>query len=294
MRKIYLVPILSLLFACSDGNEKDSYFDGRLETDIIKISAKTFGNLDSIFVDEGDVVEKGQPLAVINSDRLELQKKQQQAQLGEIVANNASLNAQIKQLNAQLKLNDDLIIKTKDLIQKGASTSQKLDELTTQNDIISAQLDAVKAQKSALLNKREQLLAGIAITDLSINDSRLIAPDNGTVLNRFFNHSELVSPGMPVFELANLAYMDATIYVSLTRLTDVKHNQTVKVSVDGVEKKFDGIVRWIASQAEFTPKTILTEETRTSLVYAVKVRINNEQGSLKIGMPVQVMIRMEK
>jgi HlyD family secretion protein len=293
MNKIYLLLLLQLIFACSDGDEKTLYFDGRLETDIVKVSAKTSGTLDSIFVDEGDAVKQGQLLAVIETDRLQLQKEQQTAQNGEISSNILSLEAQSRQLKSQLKLNEDLINKTKDLVQKGASTSQKLDELTTQNDILKAQLQALSAQKSALYNKREQLLAGIALTNLNIKDSHLTAAENGIILNRYFNNSELVNPGMPVFELADLSVMDVTIYVPLNRLTSIKLNQNVQVEVDGVEEPFEGSVKWIASEAEFTPKTILTEETRTSLVYAVKIRVINSEGKLKIGMPVQVLINME-
>ena len=294
MKKVFILSILSFLIACSNGEKKDLYFDGRLETDIIKISSKSSGDLDSIFVDEGDIVKKGQLLAVIDTDRLQIQKRQQQAQLLEISANFARLEAQRKQFSSQLKLNDDLVTKTKDLLKKGASTSQKLNELTTQHDVLSAQLEAIKAQKRALQNKREQLVAGIELTDLNIRDSRLLAPVEGTILNRYFNKSELVNPGMPVIELANLNYLDAIIYVSLTRLVNVKLNQKVQVLVDGIEESLEGTVQWIASESEFTPKTILTEETRTSLVYAVKIRVDNIQGKLKIGMPVQVLIIMEQ
>ena len=294
MKKIFLLLLINLFWACSDGNDKELYFDGRLETDIIKISAKTSGNLDSIFVDEGDMVKSGQLLAVVETDRLRLQQQQQQAQLAEINANNAALDAQQKQLKAQQQLNEDMVVKTKDMLQKGASTAQKLDELNTQNTVLLAQLEAVKAQKQALQNKKQQLLAGLALTELNIKDSRLSAPQVGIILNRYFNVSELVSPGMAIFELADLSYLEATIYVSLKRLTDLKLNQNVQVLVDDVDEKFLGTVQWIASEAEFTPKTILTEETRTSLVYAVKIKVNNEQGKLKIGMPVQVQVKLEQ
>ena len=294
MKKLCLLLLFGLIASCSDGNDKELYFDGRLETDIVKISAKTIGNLDSVFVDEGAVVKKDQPLAVIDTDRLRLQKEQQQAQLAEINANSASLDAQKRQLDAQLKLNEDLIVKTKDMVQKGASTTQKLDELNTQNAVLMAQRDAVKAQMQALQNKKQQLRAGIDLTELNIKDSKLLAPINGVCLNRYFNESELVSPGLPVFELADLSQMDATIYIPLKRLTDIKLNQKVQVLVDDVQEKFTGRVKWIASEAEFTPKTILTEETRTSLVYAVKIRVDNEQGKLKIGMPVQVQVNLEQ
>jgi len=294
MKNIIVLGVFSLLIACSEGDKKDLYFDGRLETDVIKISAKNSGDLDTLLVDEGESVKQRQLLAVVNTDRLRLQLKQQEAQLSEISANMASLDAQKNQISSQLKLNEDLLSKTKDLLQKGAATTQKRDELSTQHDVFAAQLEAIKAQKTALGNKREQLEAAIDLTNLNISDSRLLAPVDGIILNRYFNESELTNPGMPVFELANLTYLDATIYVSLKRLADIKLDQNVKVLVDGVKENLEGRVQWIASEAEFTPKTILTEETRTSLVYAVKVRVQNDQGKLKIGMPVQVLISVEQ
>ena len=64
--------------------------------------------------------------------------------------------------------------------------------------------------------------------------------------------------------------------------------QEVKIFADGIDEPFAGKVTWIASQSEFTPKTILTKETRTTLVYAVKVETESSKGLLKIGMPVEV------
>lgn len=293
MKKLFLLLSICLLLACSGENESEIYFDGRLETDIIKITAMTSGALDTLLSDEGLAVKKGQLLAVINSDRLKLQKKQQFAQIREIEANFAGLDAQKKQLTAQMKLNEDLIRKTQNLLDKGAATSQKLDELSTQNDILKAQLETLYANRSALSNKREQLTAVLAITDLSLNDSRITAPVDGTILNRFYNISEMVGTGMPVFEVANLSVMEAIIYVPLERLNQIHLNQPIKMSVDGLQDDFEGAIKWISSEAEFTPKTILTEETRTSLVYAVKVRAENPKGKLKIGMPVQVLIKIE-
>lgn len=293
MKFVLLSFCIFLIAGCSENSENGIYFDGRLETDIIKIVAKTSGELDSIFTDQGSTVKNNQLLAVVNSDRLQLQRRQQLGQLQEIRSNFASLNAQNKQLAAQLKLNEDLLRKTQNLLEKGASTSQKIDELNTQNDILKAQQEAIKANRSALSSKQEQLSATLGLTDLNLRDCRIRAPGDGTILNRFFNKSELVNPGMLVFEMANLNVMEATIYVSLKRLSQIKLNQNVKIKLDGLEEVFEGSIKWISSEAEFTPKTILTEETRTSLVYAVKVQADNPQGKLKIGMPVQVLINME-
>ncbi len=293
MKTTLFIMCLLFLTACSQDNTNEVSFDGRLETDIIKIAAKTSGELDSIFTDEGMMVQKNQLLAIVNSDRLKLQRRQQRAQLQEIKSNYGSLAAQKKQLNTQLKLNEDLLQKTKNLLLKGASTSQKVDELQAQNDILKDQIEALNANYSALTSKEEQLAAALDLTKLNLKDSQILSPLEGTILNRFLNVSELVNPGIPVFEIADLRTMEATIYVSLTRLSQIRLNQNVKIMLDGSEEIFEGRIKWISSEAEFTPKTILTEETRTSLVYAVKVSAENPQGKLKIGMPVQVLVIME-
>ena len=84
--------------------------------------------------------------------------------------------------------------------------------------------------------------------------------------------------------------MDLYIYLPLRELPDVKIGQDVRVIVSGAEDGYTGTVVWIASEGEFTPKTILTRETRDTLVYEVKIRVANTSGELKIGMPVDVIL----
>ncbi|MCB9058471.1 MAG: efflux RND transporter periplasmic adaptor subunit [Calditrichae bacterium] len=290
MKNLIIFIVGIVLAGCSDNNENAFKFNGRLEVDIIKVAAKTNGEIDSLFADEGDRVIANQDLAVIEKDRLHIQEQQQTAQLGELEANVRSMQAQVKQLNAQLKLNEDLIIKTKDLVSNGAATTQKLDELTTQNEVLKSQIESVKASIDAMSDKRAQINAAINLTKLNLNDSRIVAPVNGIILNRYRNLKELVGPGSVMFDVADLDEMDATIYVPLADLNRVKLGQSVSVQVDGISEDLNGTVKWISSEAEFTPKTILTDETRTSLVYAVKIRIDNKDGRLKIGMPVDVII----
>ena len=293
MKKLILFIASLSLFACNNGEENLSTFNGRLDVDIIRISAKTSGEIDSLFIDEGQTVIKSQSLAVIETDRLKLQMEQQDAQLAELNANARALDAQAKQIKAQIKLNKDLLTKTTDLVKNGAATSQKLDDLTTQKEVLEAQLESVLANRAALDDKRKQIDAAIQITQLNLKDSHVTAPVNGTILNRYHNLKELVNPGMVLFDMADVSVMDATIYIPLSELNRVRLNQKVSVKVDGISNNLEGTVYWIASEAEFTPKTILTEETRTSLVYAVKIRINNTDGKLKIGMPVDVLIEQE-
>ena len=203
MKNLIIFIVGIVLAGCSDNNENAFKFNGRLEVDIIKVAAKTNGEIDSLFADEGDRVIANQDLAVIEKDRLHIQEQQQTAQLGELEANVRSMQAQVKQLNAQLKLNEDLIIKTKDLVSNGAATTQKLDELTTQNEVLKSQIESVKASIDAMSDKRAQINAAINLTKLNLNDSRIVAPVNGIILNRYRNLKELVGPGSVMFDVAD-------------------------------------------------------------------------------------------
>jgi len=104
---------------------------------------------------------------------------------------------------------------------------------------------------------------------------------------------EIVVPGKALYKLADLDNMILKAYISEPQLSEIELLQKVSVLIDGINKEkliFDGIVSWISSEAEFTPKIIQTREERVNLVYAIKVRVKND-GRIKIGMPGEVMFR---
>ncbi len=277
-----------LLTACASSDNNNFRYQGRLDSDVLRISAKTAGVIDSLLVDEGQSVRQGQLLAVVNSDKTQARLRSQQAQLKEIETGLLGLQAQAKELQARLELAQDTYRKTRQMVKKGAATQQKSDELKTQLQVLKAQQEGLQAQKQSLAAKKEQLAAAMELTQLTLKDARIGAPINGVVLNKFVNAHELAAPGAALLELADLSRMKATVYMPLTDLDKVKVGQKATVHIDGSDQDFTGRVIWISSEAEFTPKTILTKETRTTLVYAVKVLADNPEGVLKIGMPVEV------
>ncbi len=281
-----------ILFSCS-GNDKPFAYNGRIDTDVIRLVAKTAGTVDTLAVQEGDLVNKGQLLVRVNDDRLRLQLKQQMAQIEELNTNLQVLKSKQRQVQSQLNFNLQTLSKTKAMLQQGAATEQQVDQLQTQVDVLKAQLDEVLANERLISSKRDQLQAAMGITKLNLKDCRVTAPLDGTVINRFVDLYESVAPGSPLLELADLSVLKATIYVPLTKLNEIKPGQKARVKVDGLEETFEGRIIWIASEAEFTPKTILTKETRTSLVYAVKIEVPNPEQKLKIGMPVEVYLENE-
>ncbi|MGD9898357.1 MAG: HlyD family secretion protein [Calditrichaceae bacterium] len=289
MRAYYLI-ILLFISACSNNNDDQTIYNGRLETDVIRLSAKIAGEIDSLRIEEGDPVTKNQTLALINKDKLLAQRRQQQAQVVELTVNLQAVDAQTRQVQSQLDLAAQTLAKTELMLKEGAATEQKRDELATQVDVLTAQKDGLKSNRQIISSKIEQLRAAQDITELNIQDARIISPIDGIIINKYHFEGELITPGMAVADLADISSMEATIYIPLEELNKVKLGQIVKLTIDGVDTEFEGKVRWISSESEFTPKTILTKETRTTLVYSVKIAVPNPDGIFKIGMPVDVKI----
>jgi HlyD family secretion protein len=227
-------------------------------------------------LEEGDDVEVGQPIAVISTDQLQARKQQQIHQLDE-------LDGSLASSTAQLELQRSTLYKMRNVAAAGGVSSQNTEELATQ-------LKVSEAQRTVLLSKKEQVNDALNIIELQIKDATISSPIRGTILNKYFQTGELVNPGMLVAELADLSKFEAKIYLPLDKLNQVKIGQEVSIRIDGSSKTFPGKISWIASESEFTPKTILTKETRTTLVYAVKVLVENKEGILKIGMPIEVTI----
>ncbi len=250
MKKIILsilVVGLALLTGCTFLKTPEVY-NGRLEAETVKLSAQNAGIVEILTFKEGDQVKKGEILAVINKQKLYLQRKQ---------------------ILADLAFNRDLLAKTERLLVSGAATRQQRNELRTRVSVLNS-------QKANL--------------DLQMRDGTIKSPLNGIVLNKFINQGELAAPGSLVVEVADLSELEALIYVPLQKLPEIKLGQKVAINIDGVKSSFPGKVTWIASESEFTPKTILTKETRTTLVYAVKLSVPNKEGNLKIGMPIDVSL----
>ena len=115
----------------------------------------------------------------------------------------------------------------------------------------------------------------------------IVNPINGTVLTKYAQAHEIISPAKPLYKIADLSSLILRAYISGNQLSQIKLNQKVKVFADnGTDgyNQYEGTITWISDKAEFTPKTIQTKEERANLVYAIKVKVENKDGLLKIGM----------
>jgi HlyD family secretion protein len=282
-----LLSILICFIGCT-GNSKDHQYTGILEGISVQVPALTPGKIIDIFVDTGNSVKKDQLLAMVDSTDLIFQLEQLQATNEEL-----KIQAEIAKTNLLRAQKDCNYIKTKheriaSLYKTESVTKQQLDDIT--NNLQNAQTAVANARQiqGSINAKSKQIEARIKSISKKIKDSRIISPINGIITNIYFEEGEAIPMYGPLMEIIDISTMEVKIYISEELLPQVKYDQEVSVMVDGLDRTLSGKIIWISPKAEFTPKTILTPDTRTSLVYAVKVSITNEDGILKHGMPVVI------
>lgn len=293
MNKVLIGLIVIIGFGvagCSNNNDKaDAY--GNFEAEAkVTVSAQGTGQLMNFNVVEGDTLKKGEQVGQIDTTELHLQKQQ-------LLAEKRSLMAQIKNVNAQTSvLREQKAVATTDLrrIQNmskdSAATPKQLDDATGKVNVLQRQIVSSQTQKGVIESKIHSVDSQIGQVNEKIRKSRVINPVSGTVLVRYAEAGEVENYGKPLYQIANLKYINLRAYVSGAQLPEIKLGEKVKVIVDKnatQNRSFPGKITWVSSQAEFTPKNVQTKHERVSEVYAVKVRVRND-GTLKIGMPGEI------
>ena len=140
--------------------------------------------------------------------------------------------------------------------------------------------------------RADQATATVALAQIRLDNTRLVSPLGGVVLSHNIERGEFVSAGTPIATVADTAHMWVRAYVNQTDLGRVQHGQKVAVRTDTFpDKTYEGTIGFIASEAEFTPKTVQTPKERVKLVFRIKVDVANPNDELKSGMPADVIIR---
>jgi HlyD family secretion protein len=219
--------------------------------------------------------------------------------------------AQLGALNSQLVIAQRALDRTKRLVDRSAATTQQLDQaerdvrvledqLRAQTAQIEAyerqvavhagQLSAVDAQRRTAARQATSAAAQVELAEDRLRRTTVTNPIAGTVLATYAEAGEFVQPGQPLYAIANLAAVDVRAYVAETQLASLQVGQQVAVTIDvNTERQsLPGAVTWIASEAQFTPTPVQTRDERADLVYAIKIRVDNSRGLLKLGMPVDV------
>lgn len=285
-----LIPVIAILFASCSGTNDISDAYGNFEVDNIIVSAEANGKLLLLNVEEGKSIKANEVVAVIDTIDYVLKRKQLKAQKRAISSRVENIQSQIEVQEQQKK---NLLIdkrRIENLMKDGAATQKQLDDINGKIDLVNSQIESIKTQTVAVVTELEVIGTQISQVEESINKCNIKNPINGIVLEKYAEENEITAFGKPLYKIADMREMILRVYVSGNQLPHIKIGQEVEVLIDEDEqsnKILTGVVSWISESAEFTPKIIQTKEERVNMVYAVKVRVENE-GSLKIGMPGEV------
>jgi HlyD family secretion protein len=279
--------------------------NGRIEATEIDVAAKLGGRIRDILVNEGDYVREGQTLVEMQNDVLLAQRAEAEAQHRQAVNTVASAQAQVSvcesnlaairalvvERESELDLMRRRLVRTESLVKSGASTEQNLDDARANVSVAEAALTAAQAQaaaaQSAIVAARAQVVgaqsavaaaeATIARIDADIADSQLKAPRSGRIQYRIAQPGEVVGAGGKVLNLADLGDVYLTFFLPETVAGRIALGSEVRIILDAAPTYvIPATVSFVASTAQFTPKTVETASERQKLMFRVKAQVDRD------------------
>jgi HlyD family secretion protein len=249
--------------------------NGRLEADEINIDTKYAARIAEILVDEGDLVKAGQVVARMDTRDLAASLKKAEAQVLQARRAVDEANANVAQQKAQLLLAHQEYDRAAYLVQKGFETKEVLDQRQQQVDGASAALDAATQRVTESEHALEAATHDVELYNVEINDDTLVAPYDGRIQYRVANVGEVLPVGGHVFAMLNTSYVYMDVYLPTVQAGKVKYAGDARVVVDAYPKvAIPAKVLFIATQAQFTPKTVETQVERDKLMFRIRVRID--------------------
>lgn len=315
------------LSGCAGSNGTEARASGYVEATEVRVAAEVGGRVLEMLTDEGQRVSAGDVLARLDTADIELARRravaerdQAAAQLrlvrlgarGEEVrqasAQAESGRADVTAMEAELQAAREDLRRFEALLAANAGSRKQRDDAATRVSVAEARLAAarerVRAAEEVVSRLRagarrdeiaaaearvEALEAQIASLDKSLADAVVRAPIAGTVTTKLVDAGELVAPRTPVAVISDLENAWANVYVGEPMVPRLQLGQPVTLMTDAGQE-LTGSITYISPRAEFTPRNVQTAEERSKLVYRIKVTVDNREGILKPGMPVEAQL----
>jgi HlyD family secretion protein len=300
------------------GGEATLLLSGNMEVTEVNVGFKLAGRVIALAVEEGQQVRKDDLLARLDNAELASIVSQNRAMLQEAISRLAELKAgsrpqEVEQAKANLRAQEAELARVKKdydraeiLHKNGAISTAQFDAAKSAYEARSAQQrsaveffslvreGARKESIDAAESRVQQARAAVRTAEHRLQDTEIHSPTAGIVLRKHIESGETVGQGVPVYTIGDLLNPWIKVYVKEDKLGWVKIGQKAKITTDSrPNKTYDGRVSYISSEAEFTPKSVQTQEERVKLVYGVKVRVDNAEQELKPSMPADVRIAIE-
>lgn len=271
---ILLLIITGIVFSLTHQNKNSDELTlyGNIEIRQVDLSFQVSGQIEKMLKEEGDAVEKGELLAVIDAKdyKVNLDKAQADVEVALALKNEAE-----DKYNRQAPLTYDNTL-----------SKQDYDTLLNTKDKANADYNKAIAAKEFAQNQ--------------LDYTKIYAPDKGIITIRVQEPGATVNKGQIVYTMTKTTPVWIRAYVNETDLGNIKYGQKAKIYTDsinpdtGEKRSYDGYIGYISPVAEFTPKTVQSTDLRTDLVYRIRVYIDNVDDYLRQGMPTTIKIDLKK
>jgi HlyD family secretion protein len=301
---------------------------GQVEATEVQVAPEVGGRIVEMSIAEGDRVKKGDVVARLDTRDVDLglrrahaERDQADAQLRllqagarpedvrQAEAQVSAARSDVAAAGAELAAAEADLQRFERLLQSHSGSQKQRDDAATRRQVTSDRVVSLQAREAAAREGAARLRAGsrreeiegararvaavdaqIASLEKSKEDAILRAPMDGTVSDRLLDPGEMAAPRAPIAVLADLEHAWAEVFLDEPLVPRIKLGQAATVFTDAGGNGLPGKVSFIASKAEFTPRNVQTAEDRSKLVYRVKIAVDNREGILKQGMPIEAEI----
>jgi HlyD family secretion protein len=252
--------------------------NGRLESDEIDIDTKFAGRIAKLFVDEGDMVAAGQVVAMMDTRDLQASLKKAEALVNQAQRALDEAKANLAQQQTQLTLAQQELDRTSALVPKGFATVELLDQRRQQMNAAVAAQDAATHKVAEAHHALDAATHDVELYRVNILDNALVTPKGGRIQYRVANVGEVLSAGGKVFTMLDTSYVYMDIYLPTADAGRIRLGSEARIVLDAYpDHVIPAKVVFIASQAQFTPKTVETKDERDKLMFRIRVRIDPER-----------------
>lgn len=327
MRAVTVTLVASALVgiaACRSGDDGVARASGYVEATEVRVAAEVGGRVTEMRAEEGTRVAAGDVLARLDTSDLELALRRAEAErdgaaaqlslvragarpedVRQATAQADSARADVAALEAELKAATEDLQRFEALLKANAGSRKQRDDAATRLAVASSRLTAARERVRAADEAAARLRAGSRRQEIATADARLAgaeaqiasireniadatvkAPVSGTITSKLVDLGEMVAPRTPVAVISDLEHAWANVYVGEPLVPTLRLGQPATLVTDAGQR-LGGTITYISPRAEFTPRNVQTAEERSKLVYRIKVSVDNKEGILKPGMPVE-------
>jgi HlyD family secretion protein len=327
MKRLALPLMLVVAAACNRGSDAPPRASGYVEATDVRVSAEVGGRIVELLVEEGRRVDAGDVIArldVTDADlairRAEADREQAAAQLKLLQAGSRpedirqaraqaeSAGAEVAAAQAELASASADLKRFEALLQANAGSRKQRDDAATRQEVAASRLQAARDRARAADEGVAKLRAGSRVEEIAaasarvksidaqlatlrkqVADATVKAPVSGTVTSKLVDAGEVVAARTPLAVVSDLDRAWANVYVDEPVVPTLKLGQAVTLLTDAGQR-VAGSISYISPRAEFTPRNVQTADERSKLVYRIKVSVDNKEGILKPGMPVEAEV----